>query len=689
MFRRHDPGRIVLCYMFDEGTEAQVLLETKGGNMMICQKLAISLAVVLVVVAALGTATEADASRTSARSARGRAIMAELRITALRDVTIDCAESSDPANTGYPTVKGDYPPFESAFADMITPGASPDEYKITRIWTVTDAVGNETVGTQTISVVDEMAPTIHCPPDVTFECDAIGDFGEATADDNGQGPPVITYEDEVIWRRCEHEYIKIRTWTATDVSGNSSSCEQTININDSTAPVIECPPDTVIACEELGSLPHAQAWDNCVEDLHMSYEPVRADEYPELKYVILRTWEVTDGCCNKVGCYQKVTLIDTIPPVLACAPDDTIPCQATPVFTDPVATDQCEPNCIVEVVSADMTTDPGDGTEKFTKCWVAYDHFGNVSERCCQTIVRLPCDGEYCTFTQGGWGNGCPKPQQDDPMSDQSGCIRDYYFDSVFPSGVTIGIPAGSTHGATWTTAGAVENFLPATGTSAALSGDLTDPETTPAGVLAGQLLALRMNSRYSCEGIFNIALNPSAGCLGTQPLPTSCAGKFAGMTVDEFLAVADSAIAGVPGVLEAHGADYSDFNETATCVNELYNTCGAEDEDEEAVDEGLIASLGGVPAEFAVESVTPNPLRSSATISYALPSEGRVRVEIFDIQGRKVASLLDEQKPAGYHGVTWNGKDLGGDSAAQGVYFCRIRFEDRPAIMHKLIKVE
>jgi hypothetical protein len=36
-----------------------------------------------------------------------------------------------------------------------------------------------------------------------------------------------------------------------------------------------------------------------------------------------------------------------------------------------------------------------------------------------------------------------------------------------------------------------------------------------------------------------------------------------------------------------------------------------------------------------------------------------------------------------------WKGDDSRGKTAAQGVYFCRVEFEDRPAIMHKLIKVE
>jgi hypothetical protein len=660
---------------------------------MTYKRLNIPAVAALTLIIALVMASGAYAAKTGAKAERGHISdkMADLTVTGLPDITIDCAQPTDAESTGYPSVSGDYPPFEMTYVDMIMPGDVPSEYTITRVWTVTDVLGNERVRTQTITVVDDEPPVITCPPDVTFECDAIGDYGEATATDNSQLPPLISYRDSITWQRCEHEYIMIRTWTATDRSGNSSSCDQTININDSTPPVIVCPNDTTVACSEIGNLPHAQAWDNCVEDLHMDYEPVRVEDDERLKFVLIRTWEVTDGCCNKVGCYQRVTLIDTIPPVLECAPDDTISCQEIPIFTDPIATDDCEPRCEIEALSGDHSTDPATGIETFTRCWIAYDHAGNASETCCQTIVRLPCDGETCTFTQGGWGNGCPKPQQGDPMSTQPGCIRDHYFGDVFgQDGVTIGIPAGSTHGATWASASAVEDFLPAGGTSGPLTGDLTDPTSTPAGVLAGQILALRLNREYSCAGIFNIALNPTAGCLGTMMIPEDCEGKFGGMTVDAFLAIADLAIAGVPGVLDAYGAGFSDLNETATCLNEYYDNCGDDEEDQEpTVADPSIPSLAGAPAEFAIESVTPNPMKSSTTIRYGLPSEGRVRVEVFNIQGRKVAGLVDQHMSAGYHGVMWNGRDGAGNNTSQGVYFCRIKLEDRPAIMHKLIKVE
>ena len=60
-------------------------------------------------------------------------------------------------------------------------------------------------------------------------------------------------------------------------------------------------------------------------------------------------------------------------------------------------------------------------------------------------------------------------------------------------------------------------------------------------------------------------------------------------------------------------------------------------------------------PIEFKVTS-HPNPLHGATTIRLALPAEGNVLVEVFDIQGRKITTLFNGSKTAGYHDVAWDG---------------------------------
>lgn len=77
------------------------------------------------------------------------------------------------------------------------------------------------------------------------------------------------------------------------------------------------------------------------------------------------------------------------------------------------------------------------------------------------------------------------------------------------------------------------------------------------------------------------------------------------------------------------------------------------------------------IPASFAVGNY-PNPFNPSTFIRYSLPIDASVSLEIFDIMGRKVRSLLDGGKSAGYHTVVWNGRDNVGKDVASGTYLYR-----------------
>ena len=52
----------------------------------------------------------------------------------------------------------------------------------------------------------------------------------------------------------------------------------------------------------------------------------------------------------------------------------------------------------------------------------------------------------------------------------------------------------------------------------------------------------------------------------------------------------------------------------------------------------------------------------------------GRVSVEVFDLRGRRVKTVLDDVVPVGVHKAVWRGDDDQGREAAAGVYFCRVR---------------
>ena len=79
-----------------------------------------------------------------------------------------------------------------------------------------------------------------------------------------------------------------------------------------------------------------------------------------------------------------------------------------------------------------------------------------------------------------------------------------------------------------------------------------------------------------------------------------------------------------------------------------------------------------GVPVQLTL-NVCPNPLRSRATIAWALPVAGRVSIKVYDAAGRVVRDLVSENMDAGRHSATWDGHAADGRRIANGVYFCQL----------------
>jgi len=249
-----------------------------------------------------------------------------------------------------------------------------------------------------------------------------------------------------------------------------------------------------------------------------------------------------------------------------------------------------------------------------------------------------------------------------------------------------------------FTVAAAVEDFLSSRSAASVLMADVTNPDPKAAGrALAGQILALTLNVEFSCAVVFDeLELLPDVPCYADHEIPQEC-GKFHGLKVNEFLAIAKLALADSLEVLAPYDASISDVNFTATFLNERYDGCRdpfAEEPDFLTSTEsstGRSQNTGAdetpaLPKEFRVNQSYPNPFNPSATIEYALPSDGNVTIEIYDAIGRKVATLLSEYRSAGYHSVTWLGKDEGGTAVASGVYFCRVQFGPKAAIQKMIL---
>jgi hypothetical protein len=81
-----------------------------------------------------------------------------------------------------------------------------------------------------------------------------------------------------------------------------------------------------------------------------------------------------------------------------------------------------------------------------------------------------------------------------------------------------------------------------------------------------------------------------------------------------------------------------------------------------------------GIPSAFALLQNYPNPFNPSTTIGFSVSQSGPVLLEIYDLTGRHVRTLLSGGVAAGHHDVQWDGRDERGSSVGSGVYFYRLR---------------
>ncbi|MFO7650397.1 MAG: C25 family cysteine peptidase [bacterium] len=103
----------------------------------------------------------------------------------------------------------------------------------------------------------------------------------------------------------------------------------------------------------------------------------------------------------------------------------------------------------------------------------------------------------------------------------------------------------------------------------------------------------------------------------------------------------------------------------------------------------GLVESEAGrIPARFGFARAARNPFRGTAALAYALPREARVELGVYDLGGRRVATLYSGVRPAGVHSAEWNGRDDAGRSVAQGVYFYRLD-ADGESVVQKTVKLQ
>ncbi len=202
-----------------------------------------------------------------------------------------------------------------------------------------------------------------------------------------------------------------------------------------------------------------------------------------------------------------------------------------------------------------------------------------------------PPDGEdFCTQTQGGWGQDscspagtlCPRDLSEG-VGGNVACFRNCIFDTLFPDGLIVGDPdddpsdgvdGDGSFAILLTSSAAVAAYLPAGGMPAALTADQTDPAVTSSGVFGGQLVAATLNVAVDDAGLRRDGATPPspAGTLGTLLYVAGCVDPdLVGLSVNQVIALSNIAISG--GGTPA-GVTISDLNEALSVLNENFVDC-------------------------------------------------------------------------------------------------------------------
>jgi hypothetical protein len=296
--------------------------------------------------------------------------------------------ASVPANTSIPCIGVPIPGQATAsdvcdpdvniwFTDVIT--GSGCNRQITRTWRAADDCGNTAMAVQVIQVVDNLPPALqNVPASYAANCASFSYPPLPTnvvATDNCQVPPAVNVSEQTIPGNCPGNYQIRRTWTATDACGNTATATQVITVADTAPPVFVSTPQNVTAnCNNIPPVPVLQANDACSGPVNINFSTAnQTGGCP----IIVRTWVASDACGNSATAVQRITLIDTQPPVISgVPPGGPVACNNIPPVPTPNATDNCDDNVDISMNESMI----GNGCQyTLIRTFIAQDDCGNSS----------------------------------------------------------------------------------------------------------------------------------------------------------------------------------------------------------------------------------------------------------------------------------------------------------------------
>jgi len=98
------------------------------------------------------------------------------------------------------------------------------------------------------------------------------------------------------------------------------------------------------------------------------------------------------------------------------------------------------------------------------------------------------------------------------------------------------------------------------------------------------------------------------------------------------------------------------------------------------------VASPDSLEHSAALLPNLPNPFNPATTLRYTLPARTQVRLDIYNVLGQEVRTLVQQEQEPGFYTLTWDGLDQAGQPAASGVYFGRLQAGQHRRLVRMLL---
>ncbi len=556
------------------------------------------------------------------------------------------------------------------------------------ILTVTDNHNNSSTCSANLFIDDQTAPIPDQAslPIIKAEC-SVSLSSAPTAIDNCEGTIIGTTSDPLSYSTQGTHTI---TWVFDDGNGNSFTQTQTVIIDDVTAPV----PDLAILPIVYGlcevGLEPPFATDNCVGQVTgTTSDPLYFDK--EGTYTV--TWVFDDGHGNTSSQDQTIVIEDDVAPV----PDqESLPslraqCGLT-VSKTPTATDRC--GGTIQGTTSDPLTYNTQGVHIIT--WVFDDGNGNTSSQTQRVVIRdrqvpVPDQASLPTLRGSCLLKVTKFPTATDNCAGSITATTDspLEFDQEGTFVILWNYNDGNGNTSTQSQWVVVENEAAPNALCKNISVPLQNNGTVR--ILAADI---DNGSFDDCSSI-SLLISPEGSIFGTSLPPAAHIELYCKDGKEQALLLSVTNENGKSAYCQAKvtltGTDSDNDGLLDSCDNcpDTYNSDQKDSNNNgigDACEEASNPDPGGwggwslkKQSEEESNIVTqlkayPNPFQKEINLSFNLSQEEKTTLEVFNIQGQRVHTLLSNVIPEGEHRVLWDGTDQNQQSLPAGIYLIRLR---------------